>query len=541
MPNYSREPGVASREQVIGYMGNQVPTENLDLLTYMQIVAETGPTDPVVISGISQLLNNFTYSKAISPAYPKCFLEAAFVANLNCPILVKRVAPQVNDNNRSKVTFTDENDAPVMEIVHNYPNTKDLLRLKLTTTDSAKFKLTIESLILDETNRAASTVLFSETYNLSTDLASTNEVGLSNSADILNDYRSDIQVNILNPGGIITGATSTSGYTVAYEVGVEAPIYFGKSTDESVAKWYDGKLDPETDANEVTKLVAAWNAAITELADWEGEIPAYIMSTTIPVNPTANQKPFENAIQDTAMDINSWPIYNPYVKDYSYENVRGLGAAYGGSTALGKLCLPGFYDTTLLGRKLLLGGGFDYLRTIVSNYYSGKAYAPIMGTDGAGTAACGSNLAVRYTKTQRLALLNSGITPIKWHSRKRISYFVMNNSLNTLDDSISEEQNRRIMNKASHDMDDKLDSIVGKYNLDETRDKVYDLVSDYNRFELKQYAGGAVVELMVKCSEENNTPAIIQASRLEVEIGIRFGRAIRWVNILWKILPVSSE
>jgi hypothetical protein len=164
-----------------------------------------------------------------------------------------------------------------------------------------------------------------------------------------------------------------------------------------------------------------------------------------------------------------------------------------------------------------------------------------MGTDGAGTAACGASLAVRYTKSQRLELLNSGITPIKWHSRKRISYFVMNNSLNTLDDSISEEQNRRIMNKASHDMDDRLDSIVGKYNLDETRDKVYDMVSDYNRFELKQYAGGAVVELIVKCSVENNTPAIIQASRLEVEIGIRFGRAVRWVNILWKILPVASE
>lgn len=531
MPNYVREPGVASREQVVGYMGNSVPSENMDLLTYVQIVAETGPTDPVVISGLSQLLNNFTYSKTLSAAYPKCFLEAAFLANLRMPLLVQRIAPQVNSKNESKVTFSNADNEPIFEIVHNYPNTQDIIRLKVTLSGTQAIKISIESIIYDSVNPDNSTVLFTETYDLSTDPASVSAVGTTNSVDIINDYRADIKVNLINPKGVVSKITSTSGSVLVPETGAEASVYFGKSTDKAVRSWYEGDT--------TNAFITAWNDAITSLPDWEGDIPAYIMSTTCPAHD--NQQAFERLMQEAAADIKAWPIYNPYLTDYSYDIVKTLGPVYGSTTSLGKLCVPGFYDTTLLGRKLLLGGGFDYMRTIVSNYYSGKGYAAIMGTSGAGTAACGTSLAVRYTKSQRLELLNMGLTPIKWHSRKKIAYFTMNNSVNTLDDSISEEQNRRIMNKASHDMDDRLDDMVGKYNIDETRSRVEEMVAEYQKFELKNYSAGAVVELLVKCNVDNNTPGIINANRLEVEIGIRFNRAIRWVNILYKILPVASE
>jgi hypothetical protein len=530
MPSYTREPGVASREQVVGYMGTSVPNENLDLLTYCQIVAETGPTDAVVISGLPQLLNTFTYKKALSPAMPKCFLEAAFMASY-CPLLVKRVAPSIGAE-PAKIEVVDSAGDVVFEIVHQYANSDHLMRIGIELIDNTKFILSLENIIYDSTDPDNSTVQFTETYTVSTDLDSTNEVGLSNSVDIINDYREDIKIKLVKPLGEIVQMNYGTEAAIALEVGKKRTIYFGKSTNEKVAKWYKGE-DPEN-------LNAAWTEAINELPEEEVDIPAFVMSTTVPGNPTAYQLTYDKNCQQAARDIKAWPIMNPYVEDYSYENVRQLGPAYGSGSSYGKLCLPGFYDTSVLGRKLLLGGGFDYHRTIVANYYAGKAYAPIMGTDGNGTAACGNTLAVKYKKSERLELLNNGITPIKWHRKKRFAYFLMNNSLNTTDDSISEEQNRRLMNKVSHDMDNILDQMVGKYNIEETRDRVEEAVSNYQRFTLKQMSYG-VAELQVKCNIENNTAPIINANRLEVEIGIRFNRAIRWVNILYKILPVASE
>lgn len=536
MANYTREPGVASREQVVGYSGSSVSNEQLQTLTYVQIVAETGTTDPVVVDSLYSLLNNFTYDKAVTAAMPRCFLEAAFMAQY-CPLLVQRIAPAITSNTVSKVVLKNASNEELVTITHKYPNNRDIINISVTPVgEDGDFTLVVDSI------NSKGESLYSETYKLSTDANSVNTTGVSNSADIVNDYRDDITV-VLHKKGVPSKLSSTSASADVDLFDDSTPktgtVPFGKYVasdgENPVTSWYNG--------NGGDSLVTAWKAAISEVSELEVPTPYLMFSTTIPVNPTTNQLACDKLMMEEAAAVKSWPIMNPYcptAESYEYNNIRSIGAAYAGTSSLGNLTLPGFYDSTLLGRKLLLGGGLDYHRTICNNYATSKPFAPIMGTSGNGTSSAKSNLAAVYKKSERLELLNSGVTVIRYNKVKDLAYYLMNNSLNTTDDSISEEQNRRLMNKVSHDIDELLEDFVGKYNIDETRDKVEEAIDNYQRFTL----GGLsykFAELTVKCNADNNSPAIINANRLEVEVGIRFNRAVRFVNVLYKILPVATE
>lgn len=559
MANYTTEPGVATREQVVGYSGASVSQEGLQNLTYIQIVAETGTTDAVIIDGLYSLLSNFTYTKSVNASMPKCFLEAAFMAQY-CPLLVKRVAPTMTESEKSTITCEDAEGKVIFKIYHKYPNTKDILRVGLQAIGGTDFKISLGSLQFNDSKDTIInlehpnySILFEETYNLSTKLDSVNESGLANDVTILNDYRNDIEVEMINPGLTPHKFSSTSkcivvgesdpkdqGLTLSSELGY---ITFGQfvvdAGDNKVKGYYDGTIDCSSE----------WMNAINELADLEVTTPYFIVSSTNPIEKFQNEGMTKGGFQTTcdklvmkvAQDMWSFPLMNPYITNYDYTEggIQNLGTVYGSSTSIGKLPVPGFYDTSLLGRKLLLGGSFDYHRTVVSNTVAGNAYAPVMGTSGNGDSQAGKLLAAFYTKPQRLALLNAGLTPIRYSENKKKSYFVMNNSLRTLDDSISEEQNRRLMNKIHWDIDSMLEDFVGKYNISETRDRVEEAIRYYEKSVLKPLSYG-IAELNVKCNTDNNTPAIINANRLEVEIEVRFNRATRWVNILYKLLPVAS-
>ena len=57
MANYTREPGVYSREQVIGYTEPALAVTELGTLTRVQIVSETGPANEDVLPIERQAVN----------------------------------------------------------------------------------------------------------------------------------------------------------------------------------------------------------------------------------------------------------------------------------------------------------------------------------------------------------------------------------------------------------------------------------------------------------------------------------------------------
>jgi hypothetical protein len=243
------------------------------------------------------------------------------------------------------------------------------------------------------------------------------------------------------------------------------------------------------------------------------------------------------AVGQAAEAIWSTPIYNPYFTDYSYDNVRDLEYPAG---MMGQLVLPGFYDVSLLGRSVLFGGGILYHQTFCSNYAAGKPFAPMMGTEN-GQIPNATRLAAEYTKTQRLALGNKGIQVIKYNKVRGLKHFVDNTSLRsaTIVDAIAEEQNRNEMNKIHVEIDNMLDDFVGKYNIEETRDKVEKAIDHYFRNNIMILKPYTIKDYSKQCNAENNPGNIIRQRRLEVMVGVTFNNAIREVNVLYKIIPTN--
>lgn len=540
MANYTREPGVYSREQVIGYTEPALAVTELGTLTRVQIVSETGPAnEDVLISGQAQLLSTFTIKKELKASMPKCFLEAAYIG-LNSPLLVRRVAPVVQYGVLGKCASLDllAGSKILCSIYHKYANLNDIMKITVTPdkTDSSLYSIKLDSVVHDPADETGENdlLLFSETYKLSLKRDSVNEAGISNCITMLQDYREDLVVQLNEDGVVSNIKTSGLKASVAVDPVNGASVYFGRYPSEegkenAVYNYMNG-----LDAN----MKTAWKSAIEELPELEIQNPAFVFSTTIPsVNPGTDQREMDIAVGQAAAAIWSTPIYNPYFTDYSYENVRSLEYPAG---LIGQLVLPGFYDTSMLGSSILFGGGLLYHMTFCSNKAAGKPFAPMMGTEN-GLIPSSIKLATEYTKTQRIALGNKGIQVIKHNKVRGIKHFVDNTSLRSASivDEIAEEQNRNEMNKIHVEIDNMLDDFVGKYNIEETRDKCEKAIDDYfkdNIMTLKPYT---IKDYSKQCNVENNPTSIIRQRRLEVMVGVTFNNAIREVNILYKIIPTA--
>lgn len=540
MSNYTREPGVYSREQVIGYSEPALAITELGSLTRVQIVSETGPAnEDVLISGQAHLLSTFTTNKELKASLPKCFLEAAFLG-LNSPLLVRRVAPVVQTGVLGRCASLDllAGSKVLCSIYHKYANLNDVLKIKVVpnASDSALYTITIDSVIHDAKDTAGvnDLLLYSETYKLSLKQDSVNEAGISNCITMLQDYREDLIVQ-LNAVGVISNL-KTSGMTtaIALDAVSGASVYFGRYPSEvgkenAVYNYMNG-----LDAN----MKTAWKSAIDELPELENHHPAFVFSTTIPsVNQGIDQKEMDTAVGQAAEAIWSTPIYNPYFTDYSYENVRSIEYPAG---LIGQLVLPGFYDTSLLGSTILFGGGLLYHQTFCSNLAAGKPFAPMMGPEN-GLIPKSIKLAKEYTKSQRISLTNRGIQVLKNNKIRGVKYFVDNTSLRaaTITDDIAEEQNRNLMNKIHIEIDSLLEPFVGKYNIEETRDKVEKAIDEYFKTNIMTLAPYTIKDFTYQCTEENNPGSVIRQRRLEVVVGVTHNNAVREVNVLYKIIPTT--
>lgn len=95
------------------------------------------------------------------------------------------------------------------------------------------------------------------------------------------------------------------------------------------------------------------------------------------------------------------------------------------------------------------------------------------------------------------------------------------------------------MNKIHIEIDSLLEPFVGKYNIEETRDKVEKAIDEYFKTNIMTLAPYTIKDFTYQCTEENNPGSVIRQRRLEVVVGVTHNNAVREVNVLYKIIPTT--
>lgn len=543
MTKITREPGVYRRNQVIGYTEPESIDNNVKLSTYVQIVSDTGPSgEAVLISNLAHLLSTFTIDKTLTLNSPKCLLEAAYLSS-NSPLWVKRIAPSVvyGELGKSAVLTLKSGDEVLCNIYHKYANAKDLLKVDVIPLEDGRYIINFHNVQHDPEDLEGRNdfITFTDSYTVTLELDSVDEMQLPNNILTIMEHRNDIEIELAKSGEVDTLVVN-GGTPVEVIEGIGGSVYFGGypteegSEDNIVNIWMRGE-----DAN----IKTAWLEALQELLVEDSYSPNFVFSTTIPSTDTGkDQKDVENALASLSPNLDMMVIYNPYLTDYEYKTVSKLEYP---ATAEGRLDLPGFYDTSLLGQSILFGGGLLYHQTVCIKDAAGKTYVPIMGR-GEGLILT-DKLASKYNREERLALLNKGFSVIRSRTIRTASstttynYYVLNNSLRSaiVDDVISEEQNMRIVNQMGLDLDERLEIIVGKLGVEETVAKAKELVDNYFNNEVFLLSPCPVTDVSVQCDMENNTASTLRQRRILVTVAVRLGSAVRYVDVLNKVLPTK--
>jgi hypothetical protein len=125
---------------------------------------------------------------------------------------------------------------------------------------------------------------------------------------------------------------------------------------------------------------------------------------------------------------------------------------------------------------------------------------------------------------------------------QRLDLFYMNNNLThqSVDDVMSEEHNRRIVNKIKKDLVRLMQQFKGKFNSVSTRGRVVDLITFYfqNNIMNKQFPPDAY---NIICDESNNPPEIIRANKLGVTVQARLFNSIKYIDILVDVFPIGLD
>lgn len=180
-----------------------------------------------------------------------------------------------------------------------------------------------------------------------------------------------------------------------------------------------------------------------------------------------------------------------------------------------------------------------YVRRIVVNTVKGAEYAPVLNKENGVLNI--QNPHVQLMKSTRESLLDARIMSVVTKKSENISYLNKNKTTSTSDDVTSEEQNIRLSNRINQDVDELMQQFIGKYNDEATRSLVFSVLTGYFRDNIMNQVYSLEDYPTIICDETNNTPDIIAANRLVVDIKVVYNRAIYEVVIYHRAFDIKNS
>jgi len=136
--------------------------------------------------------------------------------------------------------------------------------------------------------------------------------------------------------------------------------------------------------------------------------------------------------------------------------------------------------------------------------------------------------------------LGSPVNYINFNNRTNNYYLNDNWTHQRADDVMSEDQNRRLVNKINRDIKRNMDQFITRQNNAATRSQVVDMVNNYFQTEImtKNYPPEAYE---VICNSKNNGEEVGRAKQLKLKIRCRLYNTIKYIDVLDEIYPIGVE
>jgi hypothetical protein len=181
-----------------------------------------------------------------------------------------------------------------------------------------------------------------------------------------------------------------------------------------------------------------------------------------------------------------------------------------------------------------------YYTKIYNNKAQRKEFAPVF--DITNGILDFTNPVYMIGKEDRVKLLNFKC-PVNFlvYDMRHTCYYLNDNRTHQPEvNVVSEEQNRRIVNKIKKDLKRLLGRFKGRYNTVTTRNDVISQIGLYFTDNIMNQ-GYAPNKYEVICDETNNTDDMIVANKLGVTVRVQLYNAIKFVDVLVDVFPLSVD
>jgi len=238
---------------------------------------------------------------------------------------------------------------------------------------------------------------------------------------------------------------------------------------------------------------------------------------------------------------NYW--FTPISAPYNYTTATSVSIFSNAMKDSNNVQVMGPFDKNVafLGWPCYIAPTSKYYERVFINKSNSKEYAPVFEqTNGILNY---SDPVLMLGDSDRVTLLNGTAGPAVWlvyNQALNIYYFNDNWCHTTTENVMSEEMNRRMINRIKKDAIQIMNSFKGRVNTTKTRANVEELLTIYmnNNIMSQEYKPE---DFQVVCNETNNTVDIITANKLAVTLRVRLLGSIKYIDVLVDIFPLGVE
>lgn len=181
-----------------------------------------------------------------------------------------------------------------------------------------------------------------------------------------------------------------------------------------------------------------------------------------------------------------------------------------------------------------------YYTKVFNNRAARKEFAPVF--DITNGVLDYTNPCYTLGKEERTELLNfkCPVNFVIYNQRNQVYYFNDNRTHQSALNIVSEEQNRRQVNKIKKDCKRLMQSFKGRLNTASTRMDVVSTLRYYFQTQImnQEYKPN---EYQIICDDSNNTVEVINANQLAVTVRVRLENAIKFVDVLVDVFPLGVD
>lgn len=490
-----KESFVKVTEEVVP-VPNSISIPN-SLVTAGVVVSVSGPFEPTLIESQQQLLDVYTSVGAILPTDHITLIQAYRILATGSMVLV-RSSNSKNVNAVSSLgTITPWvliDSVPVAVLPANvgfvihptYAEATDSISVTISASSNPVGSFNITYLGVD--------------YLCSLDQYAVNEFGQGIYIEYLNALGFPFQIEVIDASvRTVTPFTKSFGGIIGYSATTSASL---ASMTDALELIYTQETDLLDFVSDLAFTNEAFQAAVLSAAD-------------------ANHAQAVLSIPQTILDpslISAYRISSGIDDDRTHWST------------------PFDITNNTTGFKTAIAPGTLYIERVALNKSSNVEFAPLFGKNNGRVNA--TKLRKVFKKADREALLTYQVNTIT--QDKNIFYFNDNYTGKKNKDVLSEEQNRRLVNRISRDSSFLMKEFIGEQNTTQTRTRVSNLLTTYlDNFIFNQYYRPD--EYLIVCDSTNNTADMIRANKLQVSIKVRHRNAIKFIEVLNKSYAIGQN